>query len=149
MKKLIPFLVLFVTNLSITNFSFADTPGAHPAYLHALTDLRGARAHLDNRGGSAKLQREDGIAVKEIDACIEEIKKASIDDGKNLNDHPGEDAGADRVGDVHRARQLLDNTKKDISGKEDDKFARGLKKRALHHLDEALHHIDEAIRIGK
>src|SRR5208337_4426590 len=27
-------------------FAAADTPGAHPAYLHALTDLRHARAHL-------------------------------------------------------------------------------------------------------
>jgi hypothetical protein len=147
MKKiLILCLALVVTG--VLQGARADEPGAHPAYLHALTDLRAARWHLDKRGGSAKLQASDDKAVQDIDKCINEIKKASIDDGKDLNDHPGEDAGADTVGNVHRARELLEKAKHDIEQHESDQFAKGLKHRAIHHLDEALKHVDKSIAIG-
>jgi hypothetical protein len=47
--KLGSLLVLAVTLslISMPQTSFADTPGDHPAYLHALSDLRHARAYLD------------------------------------------------------------------------------------------------------
>ena len=126
--------------------AFAD---AHPAYLHALTDLRTARWHLEERGGSDQLKDSDHKAVEEIDHCIDEIKKASIDDGKNLNDHPKEDAGKDKQGHIHRARQLLEKAKKDIKERESNQFADGLRDRAIHHLDEALGHIKHSLEIGK
>jgi hypothetical protein len=134
---------------AFASVTFADAPGAHPAYLHALTDLRTARWHLDQRGGSRELKASDHDAIQEIDYCIDEIKKASIDDGKNLNDHPKEDAGKDKQGHVHRARQLLEKAKKDILEKEDNQFANGLRDRAVHHLDEAMKHIDHSLEIGK
>lgn len=140
--------VISMLAMTIVSFSaLGDTPGSHPAFLHALTDLRAARWHLGERGGSAKLKEADENAIKEIDACINEIKKASVDDGKALTDHPGEDAGKDKAGNVHRAHELLEKAKKDISGKEDNKFANGLRDRAIHHLDEALKHVDHAIAI--
>ena len=63
----------------------------HPAYLHALADLRDARAHLERPDGGA-LHAEERSAVEEIDHAISEIKKAAIDDGKNINDHVHVDA---------------------------------------------------------
>ena len=35
----------------------AEQPGRHPAYLHALADLR-RRAHLERRGGDAMVKYE-------------------------------------------------------------------------------------------
>ena len=72
--------------------SLADDPGRHPAYLHALTDLRHARAHLENLAPTHHMDKEEEHAIDEIDKAIEEIKRAAIDDGKNLNDHPPVDA---------------------------------------------------------
>jgi hypothetical protein len=128
---------------------FADSPGAHPAFLHSLTDLRAARWHLEKRGGSDALKKADHDAVVEIDHCIDEIKKASIDDGKNLTDHPAEDAGKDKEGDVHRARELLKKAKKDIEEKETNPAVKDLRAKAVHFLDEALKHVEESLKIGK
>jgi len=61
----------------------ADMPGKHPAYLHALSDLRTARWMLEHRPGDAAVSAREDVAVAEIDASINEIKHAAIDDGKN------------------------------------------------------------------
>ena len=89
-------------------FTFADEPGRHPAYLHALTDLRHARAHLENLAPTYHMDKEEEHAINEIDKAIDEIKRAAIDDGKNLNDHPPVDARMDRAGRFHRAMELLE-----------------------------------------
>ena len=120
--------------------TFADDPGAHPAYLHALSDLRAARAHLENLAPTHHMDKEEEKAIGEIDKAIDEIKKASIWDGKNLNDHPPVDAGLDRTGRFRRALELLDRAHNDIAREEDDRGARGLRDRAIHHIDEA-HHV--------
>lgn len=123
----------------------ADQPGHHPAYLHALTDLRHARAHLEKRGGDAEVKWDEHTAIREIDAAIREIKEASIDDGKNLEDHPPVDAKADYVGRLHRALELLRKAKADCKEEEDNNFARGLQKRAVHHIEEAIRFTEEGI----
>src|SRR5271168_5658512 len=66
----------------------ADMPGKHPAYLHALSDLRAARWMLEHRPGDAAVSAQEDVAITEIDKAIGEIKKASIDDGKDIHDHP-------------------------------------------------------------
>lgn len=124
----------------------AFAQGRHPAYLHALTDLRAARAHLDMHNGG-ELRHEEKEAIHAIDDAIGEIKKASIDDGKDLNDHPPVDAGLDHTGRLHRAKQLLEKARQDISHEEDNSFAQGLQQRAFDHIDRAIHNVDEAIRI--
>ena len=130
--------------LGVGSSTFAQ--GSHPAYLHALTDLRAARAHLDHHDGG-ELRHEEKEAIHAINDAINEIKKASIDDGKDLTDHPREDAGVDHVGRLHRARQLLDKARQDISHEEDNAFAQGLQQRAFGHIDRAIHNVDEAIRL--
>lgn len=125
--------------------TFADEPGKHPAYLHALTDLRHARAHLDKLSPSDQIDNEEQHAIDEIDKAIGEIKHASIDDGKDLNDHPPVDAHMGHKGRYHRALELLDKAHNDIAREEDDPSVRGLRDRALHHIDEAHRIVDHLI----
>src|ERR1700749_4400127 len=63
-------------------------PGQPPAYLHALTDLRTARWLLYRQPGDARVSADEDAAIREIDAAIGELKRAAIDDGKPLEDHP-------------------------------------------------------------
>src|SRR5271163_2689240 len=121
-------------------------PADHPAYLHALTDLRTARAHLQRPDGG-ELKEQEKKAIHEIDEAINEIKKASIDDGKDLNDHPPVDAGLAWPGRLHRALELLDKAHHDVSEEEDNGFAQGLQQRAILHIDKAHHHVEEAIHL--
>jgi hypothetical protein len=120
--------------------AFAD----HPHYLHALSDLRAARAHI-NRLSSQRIDRDESHAISQIDHAIKEIKKASIDDHKNLNDHPPIDAGLDRTGRLHRAIQLLDSAKNDCAQEEDNGTAVGLQGRVLTHIDKAHRDVEKAL----
>jgi hypothetical protein len=141
-RLLIPAMVFALFFALGASNAFAQ--GRHPAYLHALTDLRHARAHLERPDGG-HLRHEEEDAVHEIDAAINEIKKASIDDGKDLNDHPPVDARMDWPGRLHRALELLNKAHEDISREEDNQFAQGLQQRAMEHIDKAHHHVEEAI----
>jgi hypothetical protein len=136
-------LALFVAVCAA--FTLADEPGAHPAYLHALSDLRHARAHLERFTPSEHMDAEQRHAIEEIDKAIDEIKRASINDGKNLNDHPPVDMHMDYAGRYHRALELLDKAHNDIAREEDDPHSRGLRNRALHHIDEAHRIVDHLI----
>jgi len=118
----------------------------HPAYLHALSDLRYARAHLERPDGG-ELREQEKAAIKEIDKAIGEINKASIDDGKDLNDHPMVDAHLPWSGRLHKALDLLDKAHQDVSKEEDDPAAQGLQQRAMEHIDKAHHHVEEAIQV--
>ncbi len=139
------FLISACAVLLLTTFAAADTPGAHPAYLHALTDLRHARAHLDRMTPNARMDDYEQRAIDEIDAAIREVKEAAIDDGKPLGDHPPVDTGMDRAGRLRRAMELLDSAHRDIDERESDGFAKGLKHRALHHIEEARKDVHHAI----
>jgi len=134
------FALLFALNAGSTL-----AQGRHPAYLRALTDLRAARAHLQAPDGG-HLRHEEENAIHEINAAIDEIKKAAIEDGKDLNEHPPVDARLDWPGRLHRAKELLNRAHEDIAREEDNRFAEGLQERALGHIDRAHHHVEEAIQ---
>jgi len=76
-------------------------------------------------------------ALREIDAAIKEIKDAAIDDGEDLADHPAIDASLDWGGRLDHALELLQRSDKDIREREDNDFARGLRKRAVQHIEMA------------
>jgi tetratricopeptide (TPR) repeat protein len=138
-----------VASAFVLAFAFSATTGVaqeHPAYLHALTDLRHARAHLE-RPDHGELREQEKKAIHEIDEAINEIKKAAIDDGKDLNDHPPVDARMDWTGRLHRAIELINKAHNDIAREEDNRFAQGLQQRALEHIDKAHHHVEEAIDV--
>jgi tetratricopeptide (TPR) repeat protein len=138
-------LVLFFTS---AYSSARPAPGPdHPAYLHALADLRDARAHLQRPDGG-ELRDQEKKAVHEIDDAINEIKKASIDDGKDLNDHPPIDANLDWRGRLHKSLELVNKAHNDVAREEDNAFAQGLQQRALDHIDKAHRHIEEAIQLA-
>lgn len=112
----------------------ADAPGRHPAYLHALSDLRLMRAYLDRLSPNERIDDESARAIERIDAAINEIKQAAIDDGKNLRDHQPIDA---RIRPEDRFRKALEAGQaafRDIDREEDNGYARGLKHRALDHI---------------
>ena len=123
----------------------ADLPGKHPYYLHALTDLRTARWLLEHRPGDAAVSGQEDVAIQQVDATINEIKKAAIDDGKNLKDHPPVDVPNDHPGRLHKAEELLKKVRSDVGREEDDPTAQGLKKRALYHIAQAIKADERAI----
>ena len=123
----------------------ADLPGKHPYYLHALSDLRAARWMLEHRPGDAAVSAQEDVAVTEIDKAIGEIKKAAIDDGKDIHDHPGVQGPNDHPGRLHKAAELLRKVHGDVAREEDDPMTRGLRDRAIMHIDEALHATEHAI----
>lgn len=141
-------LVISALLLFVSSYSSAQPApnSAHPAYLHALSDLRDARAHLERPdGGEFRQQEKD--AIHEIDDAINEIKKASIDDGKDLNDHVPVDAHLDWRGRLHKSLELVNKAHNDVAREEDDPSAQGLQQRALGHIDKAHRHIEEAIQV--
>jgi hypothetical protein len=143
-------LLKIVVSAGVTLFlampSWADNPGRHPAYLHALSDLRDARAHLEHLSGDAVNVEEDH-AIDQIDKAIGEIKKAAIMDGKNIQDHVQVDAKVNRAGRFHRALELLDKAKSDVSGEEDQPDTAGLQLRVIQHIEKARHSVMHAIQV--
>jgi hypothetical protein len=146
MKKIslaiLGFLMLFTSSI-VTKAD--NNPGDHPYYLHALSDLRAARWMIEHRPGNWAQTTDEMEAVKQIDAAIGEIKKASIEDGKNLEDHPPVDERNEHMGRLHEAVDFLKKARQDISHDEDNKFAQGLQARAYMHIDAAINATRRAI----
>ncbi len=139
--RIIPVLLAAIVPLA----AMADLPGQHPFYLHALTDLRSARWLIEHRPGDAAVSGDEDVAITRIDEAIQDIKKAAIDDGKDLKDHPPVDAKLDKRGRLHRAEELLKKVHADVAREEDDPLTKGLRDRAVHHVDQALHATAKAI----
>jgi hypothetical protein len=140
-----PLLAGFLLALTLPLAANADVPGKHPAYLHALSDLRAARWMLEHRPGDVAVSGNEDVAVMEIDKAIGEIKRAAIDDGKNLQDHPNVELPNNRPGRLHKALQLLHKVHSDVAREEDDPMTRGLRDRAVGHIDAAIHATDGAL----
>ena len=119
--------------------------GQHPYYLHALSDLRAARWMINHRPGNWVQTQDEIEAVRRIDAAIGEIKKASIEDGKNLEDHQPVSEVPDHMGRLHKALDYLRKARQDISHDEDNVFAQGLQARAYGHIDGAIGAVKRAI----
>jgi hypothetical protein len=124
-------------------------PAAHPAYLRSLTDLRNARANLERKGGDRAMKWDEHDAIVEIDRAIADIKEAAIDDGKNLADHPPLDVKLARAGRLHQALADLRHAREDIAKEEDNAYARGLRNRAIHDIDEAIRFTELGIRAAE
>ncbi len=124
----------------------AQVPGPHPAYLHALSDLRAARHYLNDGWAWEGVRREDNDAIRHIDMAIDEIKKASINDGKGLNDPFPIDKHLSPHDRFRKANELLAAAHHDLDKAEDVPSSRGLRDRALVHIDEAHQVVDQAWR---
>jgi hypothetical protein len=123
-----------------------QVPGPHPAYLHALSDLRAARHYLNDGWAWEPVRRDDNAAIGEIDAAIREIKQAAIDDGKGVNDPFPIDKHLGPHDRFRKANELLAAAHNDLARAEDVPESRGLRDRAIHHVDEAHRIVDNAWR---
>lgn len=142
MKKTMFSLVIVAVAMMSSVSAFA---GEHPAYLHGLADLRAARWMVDHRPADNWVQsKEELAAVNEIDAAINEIKRASIDDHKDLRDHVGAQEINEHAGRLLKAIEYLRKTRADIMQREDNGWANGLRDRAVHHIDEAIRNLERA-----
>jgi hypothetical protein len=142
-----PLLAALALTASLASLSAtaADLPGKHPAYLHALTDLRAARWNLEHRAGDAAVSTQEDIAIVETDKAIGEAKKAAMEDGKSIENHPQEDAALDRPGRLHHAMELLRKAHDDVSREEDNPETRELRNRIDRHIDLAIEATAHAI----
>lgn len=117
----------------------------HPAWLHALTDLRDARWNLEHRAGDAAVSTQEDVAIVEIDRAIGDAKIAAAEDGKNLANHPPEDARIDRRGRLHHAAELLRKARQDAAQGESNPQAVELRNRVIGHIDVAIQATNRAI----
>jgi hypothetical protein len=126
----------------------APVAGAHPAYLHALSDLRLARALL--RGWvNPLIGMQMQQAVEEIERAVNDIVEAAISDGKNIEDHPPIDAALDNRGRLVRAHELLNKAYNDIDQRETNPADLALRSKALGHISKARQDLNEARTILK
>ena len=141
----IPLLLLALAIASPAAMSFGDTPGAHPGYLHALSDLRYARALLEEDAPEV-VEHDQHWAIHEIDEAIRVIKDAASEDGKDLNVHPPVQPEWPVSGRFHRALEAIGNAHSDVAAHEHNESARGLRDEAIHHIDEAQRAVEHAIQ---
>ncbi len=121
-------------------------PPRHPAYLHALTDLRAARWNLEHRPGSPAVSAQEDIAITEIDRAIAEARRAAADDGMNTAYRPPSDANINRAGRLHRAAEFLRKAREDVARAEDFPDTRQLRNAVVMHIDVAQRATERAIR---
>lgn len=121
----------------------ADTPGQHPAYLHARSDLRAAQFLLRVRE-EPNVTRNLMAADQEVEAAIREVDRAAFVDHKDLDDHPHAQGNFDRRGRFGRIVQLLREARSDLGREEDNGRARGWRDEAYRHIDRALEHMHRA-----
>jgi hypothetical protein len=138
------FGILVALTFMLPSAVFADAPGKHPHYLEAMSDLRLAR-YLIFRPDRPNVENNEWHAVKDIDECINDLIKASINDGKNINEHPPADLGIDFKGRLHKAIDALKRARHDMDKEEDDPLNHGLQHRATEHVDHAIDHVKRAI----
>jgi len=121
----------------------ADTPGRHPAYLRARSDLRAAQFMM--RGpAEPNVERHLREADHEVEAAIREIDRAAVLDAKDLDDHPRIDTRLDRRGRFGKAVELLRSARADLAREEDNGRAAGWRNAAYRHIDQALENIHRA-----
>jgi hypothetical protein len=131
----------------LTLLTLAPATVAHaqmPAYLHALSDLRSARAFLeyDTRPAWAGHRQH---AIEQIQKAIDDIKVAARDDGKNPWHTPPPQSGGSEAWPIHSAVKLLKEARGDVDHGVDLPENHGLRERSLEHIDHALQELEPAL----
>jgi hypothetical protein len=119
--------------------------GAHPHYLRAISDLRFARALLW-RESARNVMEDERRAVHEIEEAIAECKRAAIDDGRNIDEHPPIDGGWGWGDRFRRAQDALNSAMSNLRFEEDDRAALGWRNRAMHDVADAMAWVQQAMR---
>ena len=146
------YMLVFAAAAMLTPISgTADTPGRHPRYLKARSDLRVAQM-LSRVREEENVMRNLRRCDEEIEAAIHEIDQAARFDRKDLDDHPRIDAHVARSGRFRKMMELLDSARRDITQEEDNPNAVGWRNLAFKHIDEArvsLRRADTDLRIDR
>jgi hypothetical protein len=121
--------------------------GHHPAYLHALTDLRDARWYLAHPR-DYELEERERHAIAEIDRAIDFVQRAAYYDGKNVYEHPREDTYPDARGRLRRVSELLRKARQDVAQDEDNYQVRELQMHAIERIDESIR-LAESVMIDR
>jgi hypothetical protein len=124
----------------LTFFFLAPVPPAHaqhPAYLHALSDLRTARGYLQMpaRPGTKDACKH---ANKEISRAIDDIAKAVLDYGRDPDVTPLPQGAGSANTPIHSAIRLMKEARADIEHGRDLPENHGLREHSLEHIDKAL-----------
>jgi hypothetical protein len=130
---------------AVTMLALADTPGRHPRYLHARTDLRTAQ-FLMRVHDEPNVMRHAHDVDAEIDLAIREIDRAAVIDRKDMEEHPRIDTSLDRPGRFRKVMALLTSSRRDIAEEEDNPRAIGWRDAAFHHIDVAIEQLRRAAR---
>ena len=93
---------------------------------------------VEHRPGDWPRRGDEIEAVGQIDGAINDIRKAGIDDGKDINWHPAVDEKSEHMARLHEAVVFLQKAHADVDQEEDNEFAEGLRDRTIHHIDAAL-----------
>jgi hypothetical protein len=144
-RTTIGFSALAVALLVGVPAAFGDTPGRHPAYLHARTDLRRAE-HLMDWTEFRNVRHELDESARHVREAIHEIDAAAQWDRKDLVDNPPIDTYPDRAGRFHAIARFLSGAKRDIGREEDNPAARAWRNRAIQRIDEAIAAVHRAAR---
>ena len=145
MQKKTTLIGLLFLAAAIIPAGLADTPGRHPRYLHARTDLRAAQWVLRVHD-EPNVMNHIRAVDQEIDRAVFEIDQASVLDRGDLRDHPPVDERMDRRGRFGRAMELLREARAEIDREEDNPAARGWRNRAFEHIDGAIDQLRRAAR---
>ena len=139
MRKIV-LAAAMVLPLFVSRQAFADEPGRHPHYIHALSDLRAAQWQIDHRRPEDGEVREDEqVASDEVAIAIRAVAAAAYREGNDLSFQPPPDAPMAYDGRLHAAIDLLRAARNDLAMSEDDPVARGQQRSALLRVDAALH----------
>jgi hypothetical protein len=125
----------------------APVPAAQaqgPRYLHALSDLRSARAYLQYDTRPAWIGRRDR-AIEHIDRAINDVKTAAQDDGKNPWHTPPPQSGGSEGWPVQSAFKLLREARDDVSYGHDIPQNQGLRERMIENINKALKELEESM----
>lgn len=141
---LLPLLGLAILGLFPVHAK-ADTPGRHPRYLQARTDLRAAQ-WISRGATDPNVTRRLHQADLEINAAIREIDRAAVIDHKDIDDHPRVDERLDRNGRFRRMMELLQKARADIGREEDNRRASPWRNLAYRHIDRAMAFVRRAAR---
>jgi hypothetical protein len=135
--------VLSTAILLMPILATADTPGRHPRYLHARSDLQVALLLLRFRDEPNVMREVRKVAV-DVERAIREIDRAAVIDRKDVDDHPPVDVNLDLPGRLRKVMALLDSARADIAREEDNPYAVGWRNLAYRNIDAAKEHLRRA-----
>lgn len=144
-KRLPLIIAAAAAAIAVSAPALADTPGRHPHYLHARTDLRTTQFLL-RAEEEPNVMRHLHAVDHEINLAVTEIDHAAVIDHKDIQDHPPIDRRLDRRGRFNKAMELLKAARADIGREEDNPRALGWRDAAYRHIDAAMEQLRRAVR---